>query len=743
MMESQFRINEDIPSWIFGLVLLAAVAASVRLIRLGYGRRAPKAVVLSGLIGYALLTLAALRPVRLIRRGRTVGPKVVVLVDSSRRLELRAENVTRSKLAQSAVSELLKHYRSARVTVATFGDGPAKSLKSTETLAASLSTSSNSDLLAALNSVFDTAGERPGAVVVVSDGRLSRPHSVEATVKSALPVALTGVAVHVVDVGGQAPPDASIRSVDSLGEAVAHQAFSVKVEVACTGGLTCTKVPVTVSTLERGKIPRQIAIREANLQGKDSQVIDFDIVLERAGSQIVEVAIEPQVGDKVPENDSRLLPYLVSRERIRLLHIAGSPSYDVRELRRWLKGNAAVDLVSFFILRTDEDNPNTDDNAGELALIPFPVDELFSQHLPSFDAVILQDIDAARYHLDIYLERLAKYVEEGGGLILVGGPSAFSGGSYVHSALERVIPTALVVSRNPYDSVEFTPTLTAAAKQAPILEPLRRLVGDRLPNFPGANTLGPPKSGAVVLWEHPQRTFLPVRGATVAGPMPILAISDMRDGRVVELGLDATYRLAWGTLAAETSGRAYGALWEALIGWVMHEPQYASLRGELAGECVANGPATLRWRSAADVRGLLTVAVEQLGQVSPPVHRQQIRLDNARVADVAIASLARGGYAALARLDGGPEARLDFACEKGGAAMADSRPDPDRLRKLAEITGGTYVTAPRIDELPVPPSYFVDETRTAVPVAPAWVWAALAAVALGAQWLAARSSGIR
>ena len=129
MMESQFRINEDVPGWIFGLVLLAAVAASIRLISLAIGRNAPKIVVVTGLVGYALLTLAALRPIKLIRRGRTVGPKVMVLVDSSRRLELRTENSTRFKQAQAAVSELLQHYRLARVSVATFGEGPAKSLE--------------------------------------------------------------------------------------------------------------------------------------------------------------------------------------------------------------------------------------------------------------------------------------------------------------------------------------------------------------------------------------------------------------------------------------------------------------------------------------------------------------------------------------------------------------------------------------------------------------------------------------
>ncbi len=658
-------------------------------------------------------------------------------------LELRTESSTRSQQAQTAVAALLRHYQSARVGIATLGEGAAKILKSPSELAASLNTSANSDLLSALNSISDIAGERPAAVVVVSDGRFTNPYSIDATVRSALPVEFTGIPVHSVDIGGQAQPDASIRAVDSLGEAVAHQSLTLRVEVACTGGLGCADIPVTIRSLERGKSPRVMASRDADLRGKDSQVLNFDMVLERAGSQVLEVSLLPQLGDKVPQNDSRLLPYLVSRDRIRLLHIAGSPSYDVRELRRWLKGNAAVDLVSFFILRTDEDNPNTDDNAGELSLIPFPVDELFSQHLPSFDAVILQDIDAARYHLDIHLERLARYVEEGGGLILVGGPSAFSGGGYVHSALERVIPTALVVSRSPYDTVEFTPVLTSAGKQAPILEPLRRLVGDRLPSFPGANTVGPPKPGAVVLWEHPQRTFLPVKGANVVGPMPILASADVRDGRVVELGLDATYRLAWGSVAEESSGRAYGALWEGLVGWVMHEPQFASLRGELVGDCVANSPLTIRWKLPLETRGLLSVDVEQLGQRGPAVTHQQMRLDDVRVAEVHVSGLARGGYAAMARVDGGPEARLDFACESGGMAMADSRPDPDRLRRLATISGGTYVTASQVDNLPVPPSYFVAETRTAVPVAPGWVWSVLAAAFLGAQWLAARGAGFR
>jgi uncharacterized membrane protein len=628
--------------------------------------------------------------------------------------------------------------------VASFGEGPAKIVKTPDSISELLGRSNSSDLVAAWNSLLDVSGERPAAVVVVSDGRFTRPMFIDSVIASPLPATMTGIPVHSVDIGGEGLPDASIRTVNSLGEAIAHQSLTLRVEIACSGGMKCGKIPVVIRTLEKGKPPRELARLEGDLAGKETQFVDFDIVLERAGSQILEVVMSAQPGDRIIENDVRLLPFLVSRDRVRLLHIAGCPSYDVRELRRWLKGNASVDLVSYFILRTDDDDPNTQDSANELSLIPFPVDELFSQHLPSFDAVILQDIDAARYHLDNHLERLAKYVEQGGGLILVGGPSAFSGGSYVHSALERVMPTALVVSHNPYDTVEFVPKTTTAAQNAPILEPLRRLLGDRLPSFPGANTIGPPKAGAIVLWEHPQRAVLPLKGlAITTGPMPVLAISDIHEGRVVEIALDATYRLAWGSFAEETSGRAYGALWEALLGWVMHEQRFEPFRGEIVGDCIAGEPVTIRWSVPASAKGQLSVELEQLGKSEPQQYHQQVILDRSGASEVRFDGLPSGGFTAKAQINGGSPARLDFACERGGLAFADSRPDHDRLRKLAESTGGKFVNPNKINDLPVPPSSFVDETRRSQPLAPSWLWSALAALFLGGHWLAARSTGFR
>ncbi len=97
----------------------------------------------------------------------------------------------------------------------------------------------------------------------------------------------------------------------------------------------------------------------------------------------------------------------------------------------------------------------------------------------------------------------------------------------------------------------------------------------------------------------------------------------------------------------------------------------------------------------------------------------------------------------MANLEGGTRARLDIACEQGGGALSDSRPDADRLRKISEITSGKYADVQDISSLPTPPSYFIDETRTALPIAPTWVWAALGAALFGAHWLSARQTGLR
>jgi uncharacterized membrane protein len=513
------------------------------------------------------------------------------------------------------------------------------------------------------------------------------------------------------------------------------------VEIGCAGGLACDELTVTARELRDDGPPALLASGLAHV--KDGKAtVDLTVTMERAGARILEVAITPPSGDTIPENDRRLLTFDVARERVRVLHVAGRPTDDVRELRTWLKSDASLDVVAFFILRTRTDDTQTTSDR-ELALIPFPVHELFTEHLPSFDAVVLQDIDAVEYQLSQHLGSLAAYVKGGGGLIMVGGPNAFVRGGYAGTALGNVLPVTLdkTPGATAEDATGFVPHWTDQGRAAPLLQPLRAIAGEDLPQMPGANLLGDVRPGGVVLWTHPTRT-------TKSGaPMPVLAIGDEGDGRSIALGIDGLWLLKFSALGARTSGRGHGALWDGLLGWLMRDPRFEPAQLEIA--CTAGLPSTLRVHVLPLAQGAaiepLTIDVAQIDRAGgAPIHLEGKRASPSDTTiDLPLPALPAGGYTARLRIGSGSTTRRDFACEAGGDEWADSRPDPERLRAIALATSGSFAQAsdgPGAIKLPAPT--VVSAERHVVPVAPPWAWSLAAAVLLGAHWFTRRRSGL-
>jgi uncharacterized membrane protein len=716
---------------IVAAIVLVAWLAWV-IVEVRRSERAGATVLVSAVLAALCVAGALLRPTRVNERGARLGPRVALLVDQSRRLRLPAEHGDRRSVALAAAAALSRRWTQAQVDVYGFGERKLVPLSfARESTLGQLG--EESDLSGALAEVQAAPGERVRAVVVVSDGRLSRPAERVDDAGLALSLGSLGVPVHTVRVSEQAPADASVREVSAVGAAVAHQPLVLHVTVGCAGGLACDEVPVAVRELRQGSAAAELA-RGTARAGSGEATIDLEVTIERAGQRVIEIAIEPPAGDRVPENDHRLLTLDVRRERVRLLHVAGRPTYDVRELRMWLKANESIDLVAFFILRTNADQPNVVDDSTELSLIPFPVDALFTQHLPTFDAVMLQDIDAIEYKLEPYLPALEAYVRSGGGLIMVGGPSAFSGGGYAGSPLERVLPVELPRGGEPYDLRGFVPRYTAAGRVAPVLAGVRQLLGEELPLMEGSNSLGRPRPGSIVLWEHPERR--------VAGlPMPVLALGEMGDGRSIALGVDATHELGFGELAERTSGRAYGALWDGLLGWLMRDPRYEAGRVSLDGPCIAGEPTSFELVPPPGGSGDIGFTIERLGEPARTVLTRSLQ-SGAPTLHVDAGRLQAGGYSARMRLGAAPPTRLDFACEDGGRAFADSRPDPGRLVRIARATGGKSVTPDEIGELPLPAATEVMVERRASALLPPWVWALAAALTLGAHWLLRRRAGL-
>lgn len=745
MTERFVGFGEDLPTWMAiaaGVVCGASVLYQLAEWRIL--RRGTVGVWVVGVLASVLVLLAILRPVWVSATRATLGARVVLLLDRSRRLGLRDGAENRQARLQRASESLIRRFGAGNVDIVEFGGHERRSVSAPASTPARVdgqSPSEPGDLSSALSSLPRRVAQAPSLVVVLSDGRWSHPASDAPLAAYRLPAEFEGTPLYAVDVSEGSIPDASIRQVRSTTSAVAHQPFSLRIEVGCGGGLRCGRIPVVVREYRKGSDPAVLARVEAVLEGRSSVVVESSTTLERAGTRIVEIEIEAPQGDRVPENNKRIIAFNVVRDRLRLLHVAGRPTYDVRALRDWMKSDASVDLVSFFILRTDEDETNTTSDA-ELALIPFPVDELFTEHLPSFDAVVLEDINAVQYRLTPYLENLSRYVEQGGGLLLVGGAAAFAGGGYERSPIERVLPTALLSSDRPYDAVEFVPEVTEAGKSAALLLPLTDLLGDRLPSFAGANTFGPARPDAVVLWEHPVRTALPFRSSQPPGPMPVLAVSEVRDGRVVALSVDSTFRLGWGEIGATTGGRAYGAFWDGLLGWVMREPRFEGLRTELTAPCIAGADTTLRIMSAGGANRVVKVRVERLGRLGTVVLEKAAPIQSWGGTEVALTGLADGGYSVVARIGEGPGSRMDFACEHGGEEYMDSRPDRERLVRLAEANQGRAVDVRHLSELPTPKPSEAFVARTIRPVLPQWLWAFAAALALAAHYVLRRQSGL-
>ncbi|MEK9975253.1 MAG: hypothetical protein VW876_17635, partial [Deltaproteobacteria bacterium] len=129
----------------------------------------------------------------------------------------------------------------------------------------------------------------------------------------------------------------------------------------------------------------------------------------------------PLAGETNLQNNLAYLSVPVRSNRLKVLHIAGRTGWDVRYLRSLLGDSPEIDLISFFILRDPfEDANNIPEN--ELALIQFPVEELFMVELFKFDVVIFHNFTIKKYLRNVGFQRsFQKFLSQGKRIVVVGG----------------------------------------------------------------------------------------------------------------------------------------------------------------------------------------------------------------------------------------------------------------------------------------------------------------------------------
>src|ERR1700755_120991 len=202
-------------------------------------------------------------------------------------------------------------------------------------------------------------------------------------------------------------------------------------------------------------------ISERTLQSGQTSSVDIDI--KHAGPNIVEIEASPLDNELTLVNKRAVVAIDGVRDKLRVLLVSGEPHSGERTWRNILKSDASVDLVHFTILRPPEKQDGTPIN--ELSLIAFPTRELFQQKINEFQLIIF-DRYARQGVLPIsYFDNIARYVRDGGAVLVAAGPDYASPTTIWRTPLDAVLP-AEPTGRT--TEAAFRPQLTDLGKRHPV-----------------------------------------------------------------------------------------------------------------------------------------------------------------------------------------------------------------------------------------------------------------------------------
>ena len=168
------------------------------------------------------------------------------------------------------------------------------------------------------------------------------------------------------------------------------------------------------------------------------QNVRVQVPIPHAGANIVEIEASPMEGELTPVNNRAVVSIDGVRDKLRVLLVSGEPHAGERTWRNLLKSDASVDLVHFTILRPPEKQDGTPIN--ELSLIAFPTRELFQQKIGEFHLIIFDRYARQGVLPIIYFDNIAKYVKDGGAVLVAAGPDYASATSLWRTPLDAILP---------------------------------------------------------------------------------------------------------------------------------------------------------------------------------------------------------------------------------------------------------------------------------------------------------------
>ncbi len=379
------------------------------------------------------------------------------------------------------------------------------------------------------------------------------------------------------------------------------------------------------------------------------------VKVAHGGDNILEIEAEALAGELTPINNRAVVMLDGIRENLRVLLVSGEPHAGERTWRNLLKSDASVDLVHFTILRPPEKQDGTP--IHELSLIAFPTRELFQEKIKEFDLIVFDRYQRRGILPSIYFDNIARYVRDGGAVLVASGPDPNGAGSLFRTPLANVIPaeTTGTVREEP-----FYPKVSEIGQRHPVTRGL-----------PGGASDPPQWSRWFRLIE-----VAPSGGTTVLdGPdkKPVLILSREGQGRVGLLLSDHVWLWARGY----EGGGPHGQLLRRAAHWLMKEPDLEEEALRLVG----------RGRDLIAERQTLGTEAKPVTVTSPTGQVRQLTLDRAEP------GLWRSEFPArelgLWRVSDGERSALAHVGPPNPREFTDVLSSAKPLEPIAQATGGS------------------------------------------------------
>jgi hypothetical protein len=354
---------------------------------------------------FLLVLLACAQPVLTAVLQDSRHPALAVLLDRSASMALSAGNEApgKSRAAEAAdIARRLSQELEGRYRLHWYAFSDA--VRPTEPDSA-LAPGGTTALGQAIEEVLTAHESRPlSGVVVVSDG-VSTMGRDPVRIAAASPVP-----IFTVPVGpGEPPTDLEIRRVRTNPSAFVGEPTPIQT-VLSSWGLAGQTIRLEVK--DQGVV---VAAKEVRILGDRGleQEVPLEVRPSRPGLTLFEVsAVGTQ--DSIPQDDRRLVALDVLERKTRVLVLSSRLDWDFAFLRRTLSADTTLGYTFLAQVR-----PGQYDSYGEKRLIRLPAS---AADLRDFAAVLVSGVGDAGLPGPV-LDLLARYVRDGGGLFLVGGPS--------------------------------------------------------------------------------------------------------------------------------------------------------------------------------------------------------------------------------------------------------------------------------------------------------------------------------